>query len=377
LLSSCDEFDALVGVDEEISWLTVVGSNSTILKSADSGRTWCQVRVDSVVGNASVTFNDVSMLSAREIFVVGDTMTILHSTDSGRTFDPLAVELIGNRSEANLLSTDYVRDSLAYAVGTDGVILKCDLEGDPASCQLAAEKVRVTLNSVLFVGSQVGFAVGEPGTCGADSVNFGECYTLEHLDSLNRTSVALRTQDGSQNWQLTDQLSGLQTLTSTAVNFSAVSFSVAVAGLNSTFYQVSAVDTQWKWQQRPIPFHMDILALHQVGHNVVAAGVNGTLAYLLPSGEWVSKCNGDCAFGTLDLKGAFFPSETSGVVVGDNKIYRTSDGNVWTEVLTLDPSISLHGLAGRRVGDYAAAGTHSPSLLLLVLLAVTSLAWSL
>lgn len=182
------------------------GSDGSILRSVDQGKTWTSLS-DSTFGN----LHKVYFLSIDKGFIVGDNGVILTSADSGNTWKK--IESTYNNSFFNISFAD---ENTGFIVGTKGCILKTTNAGN--DWKDIPSSTTANLFGLYVNGKNRNiFIVGWDGqllksTDLGDSWNINTLIAQKYLRSINfydentgftvgGGGVILRTNDGGKNWE--------------------------------------------------------------------------------------------------------------------------------------------------------------------------------
>ncbi|MEI7896807.1 MAG: YCF48-related protein [bacterium] len=97
-------------VDTNIVW--AVGSNSSILKTNDGGKTW--VRITSPKIPPAITFQSISMAGSNNIWISGESGTVINSKDAGNTWTLFDTNFFHNALMQGIYA---INSQTAYVVG--------------------------------------------------------------------------------------------------------------------------------------------------------------------------------------------------------------------------------------------------------------------
>ena len=149
----------LLGITKAGEQLVAVGDRGTILLSTD-GEKWEQVAVP-----VNATLTAVSFADAQNGWVVGHDSTILHTTDSGRSWKLQNFDPKHSKPLLGVLALDTKR---AYAVGAYGTFLETSDAGATWSAVVAPAILEegLHLNALIRLNSGDLFLVGETGFLG-------------------------------------------------------------------------------------------------------------------------------------------------------------------------------------------------------------------
>ncbi len=172
--------------DPSTGW--AVGSSGTVIRTDTGGDTWVEIDVDASYPLYSVAFvNDTTGFIGGGSF--SDGGYILQTLDAGETWE------VSQSLSERITDINFINDSIGWAVGGSGTILKTENAGTSWITQ--SSNSSATLNSVSFSDPQNGWAVGFGGetlytTDGGstwrefDSVN-GLTLEAVYIDNANRT----------------------------------------------------------------------------------------------------------------------------------------------------------------------------------------------
>jgi photosystem II stability/assembly factor-like uncharacterized protein len=168
-----DYYPELNGVffrDAQVGWAVggTVGGRGVVLRTDDGGRMWGQ-GADVLTGHLT----DVYFPEIRNGWITSDSGFIYASTDGGLTWRP------EYRAPAGIRAVHAIGDQV-WAVGDGGLIVR----RDSGTWKSARGPVRRTLNAVVFVSADSGWAAGTDGT-------------------------VLRSTDGGLSWQVVPPVEGV------------------------------------------------------------------------------------------------------------------------------------------------------------------------
>ena len=195
------------------------------------------------------------------------------------------------------------------------------------------------LTSIVFVNDTVGWAGSENGRI-VHTTDGGSTWTLQTTGNTNAVmalsfpdelhgfavatgNVALRTVDGGENWTPMTLPEGISLR---AVYFFDPLNGIAV-GIGGVIARTA--DGGDTWVQGTSPTTNSLLGLHVRGNVVFAMGVNGVLLRSTDGGQTFSLQQLDLQ----DLLGAWINDQGLGLLVGEARVYRTTDaGATWQPV---------------------------------------------
>jgi len=132
--------------DAQVGW--AVGSDGVVIRTRAGGREWDQGS-DTLSGNLT----DIYFSDARTGWITSDAGFIYSSTDGGTNW------VRGQRVPQAVRAIHAIADR-AWAVGDGGMILRWD----SSSWKSVPSPVSVSLNDVLFLNADSGWAAGNDGT---------------------------------------------------------------------------------------------------------------------------------------------------------------------------------------------------------------------
>ncbi len=185
----------------------ICGSQGLLLKTTDGGATWSTVNL-----NASTSLRSM-FWDGQKAWIVGnpesDTLSVIYYSGDGG--------LSWNRQESGsgqVLFGVYFRDSLGWACGLNGLILRTSDYGN--TWQASNSSTTAHLRKVFFNGNSQGFAVGENGTwlkssdggaewTAAGTLTYSDINDIGFPDSQNgwmagENGRIFRTRDGGVTW---------------------------------------------------------------------------------------------------------------------------------------------------------------------------------
>jgi len=149
--------NTLYGVDfigDSTGW--VVGEKGLIVYTKNAAKNWTKQ-----TSTTTKTLRAVSIKKTEEtvfdVWVVGDSGTILKSSNNGTSWTPVI-----SGTTSNLTSISLGGDRSIYIAGHNGTILKSSDNGISFSLQQTPD-ISENLNSISFMNSDEGFAVGDYG----------------------------------------------------------------------------------------------------------------------------------------------------------------------------------------------------------------------
>jgi len=182
----------------------IVGWNSTILKTTNSGTNWIQQNIGSSLGLQCVFF-----VSSDLGWIVGQNGTILCTTNGGNNWFSQT-----SGTSSLLLLTQFLSPQLGYIVGYNGTILKTTNGGINWVQQYSG--TTVNLLSQYFINSQTGFVSGDAGkilktTNGGTNWNniiSGSTFNMGKIQFVNNNTgwvsgtngQILKTTNSGDNW---------------------------------------------------------------------------------------------------------------------------------------------------------------------------------
>ena len=300
-----------------------VGSNGTILATADGGASWAPR-----TSNITEDLGSVGFVDAQHGWAVGLNGTILATADGGASWGPQTF----NTTE-DLYSVAFVDAQRGWAVGLNGTILATADGG--ASWQRQTSNTTEHLYFVGFVDAQRGWAVGSNGTIRATadggasweprtsnitedlgSVGFVDA---QHGWAVGLNGTILATADGGASWEprtsnITEELESVAFVdaqrgwavrsngTILATADGGASWGPQTANTTEYLWSVAFVDAQRGW----------------------AVGDNGTIRATADGGaSWGPQTSNT----TGDLESVAFDDARRGWAVGENgTILATADG---------------------------------------------------
>jgi len=144
-----------LGVETNGTAIVAVGERGNIALSNDYGETWQQ----SKNVPTRTTLTAVTMVN-KNVWVVGHDTTILHSADSGQTWE---VQFIDADRQMPLLDVLFVNESDGYAVGAYGTYITTHDGGKTWEDSLIYEEHDFHLNKIIKVDEFKMFVVAEAG----------------------------------------------------------------------------------------------------------------------------------------------------------------------------------------------------------------------
>ncbi len=201
-----DNFYDVASVKAQDIW--IVGNNSRILHSADSGKTW----VIQTSGTKETLFS-VSFVDARRGWCSGANGVVLHTEDGGATW----VRQVTGTTQP-IFRIQFVSEKIGFACGYFGLFLRTSDGGKTWENKSVGEDV--TLRGLSFTDEKTGFLVGEFGTI-LKTIDGGSTFsrptspvttTLFAVNFWNRNSgyatgidgSLIATSDGGRTWRKED-----------------------------------------------------------------------------------------------------------------------------------------------------------------------------
>lgn len=168
-------FSDVFFVDAQHGW--IVGSNATILHTADGGTTWNRQPLP-----LEVELKKVQFINPQVGWVVGDNGTVLKTTDGGQTW---MKKNTGTRTA--LLAVSFADDKHGWASGDGGLIIGTKNGG--TTWEKQEIDTNNTIEGIHFVSPQVGWAAGGGGTLlhtsdGGQTWGFQTSATVNTLDAI-------------------------------------------------------------------------------------------------------------------------------------------------------------------------------------------------
>lgn len=268
-----------------------VGTNGTIISSANSGVNWTvrQTGLD-------VNYNATQFRTATLGYIVGDRGLFLVTTNGGTTLTNRSRPVSGSFHDLA-----FTTNAFGYIVGDNGVALRTANSG--ANWTSLNPPMANTIFGLHFFNNASGFAVGENGFM-AKTIDSG--VTWEKI-SVSGTSERLR------DLVFFDNLTGL------------------VIGQNGF---LARTEDGMQWQKITVPSKEDLTDLDTLDMNAaIAVGNNGTIIKTVDRGVSWSKIN---LSGTKNLTAVEFLDESIGFIAGEKGLMMmTRDGGLtWTNMPT-------------------------------------------
>ena len=200
--NTTEDLYSVAFVDAQRGW--AVGRRGMILATADGGASWAPQ-----TSNTTKSLNSVAFVDQQRGWAVGRRGTILATADGGASWAPQT-----SHTTEDLYSVAFVDQQRCWAVGRRGMILATADGG--ASWAPRTSNTTELLRSVAFVDAQRGWAVGWNGTIlatadGGASWGPQTSHTTERLESVafvdqqrgwavGRNGPILATVDGGASW---------------------------------------------------------------------------------------------------------------------------------------------------------------------------------
>jgi len=223
----------------------VVGSNGTILRSRDMGRTWNECSLDQPGKNLiSICFID-----EYTGWVVGTSGMAFETINGGQDWSPVKLRI----GDTTLKRVYFFDKEVGWIVGEGPTILyTCDSGKNWAERQV--EKEFLILNDIAFFNKEVGLAVGEYGTI-LYTENGGNTW-VEHETPTNQAFMRIRIINEKEAW---------------------------IVGLNGEAFRTE--DTAKTWQKITVTLGDDVLKDHFFDCEwIPAAGTGNDVVYVIGDG---------------------------------------------------------------------------------------------
>ncbi|MFZ4622448.1 MAG: YCF48-related protein [Bacteroidota bacterium] len=309
-----------------------------VLKTTDGGDSWNVYSTGSTEQLNAIAFADT--LNG---FIVGGGLfgasTILRTTNGGESWN-----LQVNPTSYSLYSV-YAIDTVAWAVGYDGVILRSKVKFTAWEPIVPGNINTKDLNAVAFIDKSIGFAGGMKGearrttdggttwtTIMSDFLNWKTIRAVDFVDLqygylIGERGKIMKTTDGGASWKHLDNalkpellnlaFSNKDTATCVGYEYTSVNFA------DGKIYQTTNGGTSWTLRQTSVnyPMYTVTFPTPSVGY---ASGQYGTIYKTEDYGTtWHSK---NISF-LGKILGLYFLSPTYGVAVGDSgAAFVTGDG---------------------------------------------------
>jgi len=239
-------------LEEHEEKIFAVGERGIILSSADSGKSWAQIK-----SPVDVTLTGISFSSKTDGWIVGHESTILHTTDAGETW---AINRYKPEEERFYMSVNFVSSQLGYVLGTDGELWVTEDAGK--SWKMTLLSVEEWYQNHLFAIEQIAngsLVVSERG---------GVFYSK---DSLTDWQVVPSPYEGS--------FFGVNKLANQFVAF----------GMSGNLYLIDSDTLEWKKiDTKTDQFLLDSATTDDL-KNILVVGRGGTILVVNDEGKLVKK----------------------------------------------------------------------------------------
>ncbi len=344
LLGSLCFVDDMVGY----AFTPYAASGSELVKTIDGGVTWTLSTIgitEQITGahfaNADTGYFTVGGFSAAAIY---------KTIDGGVTWTPEVIPTVYG------LNAVFAFDSVAWAVGYNGVIIKTKNQGSVWITIAVGGVGKKELYAVNFSGSSIGFVAGEHGetkrsTDGGYSwttimTDFQNTKTIRHIQMVDNNygyavgekGKIMKTSDQGVNWNHLDNALKPKLFSvwfTDTLNGTAVGDSATGPGGWSDGKIYTTTDGGSNWNLSYTKSNATFQAVHYpTATNGFAVGSSGNKAIVAKTTDGGASWTSQDMF---NFKGkmwsVFFHDASSGIAVGDSgMVYTTSNGgNAWTK----------------------------------------------
>jgi len=238
-----DNFYDVASVKAQDIW--IVGNNSRILHSRDSGKTWVIQ-----TSETKETLFSVSFVDARRGWCSGANGVILHTEDGGATW----VRQVTGTPQP-IFRIQFLSEKVGFACGYFGLFLRTADGGKTWQNKSVGEDV--TLRGLSFIDEKTGFLVGEFGTI-------------------------LKTVDGGSTFS---RPPSPVTTTLFAVNFWNQNSGYAT-GIDGSLIATSDGGRTWRKEESGTKDHL--IGVRSNGQLAIAVGLRGAVMAKTAGGKWAT-----------------------------------------------------------------------------------------